>query len=232
MESDTSGENFKKILQDIKDRDRKDLGIDDLNKTNLKTKGFKEKRPGRIINIDTGKVIGVSRVVKLLKEQIKKEDKVITITGQSGTGKSSTAEKLRKALGAIKFSMGELFRYFTYLKIKKGAESLKDNIGNLHYKINGEEIKLFDGEANITDSLKKELRSREIESQVPETASATQELALDLIAKGIASTSGITDKKIILEGRGFTLDFIQSDLRIALTASAETRAKRRARQYA
>ena len=51
------------------------------------------------------------------------------------------------------------------------------------------------------------------------------------MAKEISQLTKQTNKKIIMEGREFTLDFIPSDLRINLVADARTRAKRRTVQY-
>ena len=178
-------------------------------------------------------MIGVSNVVKFIKEKLSDKDKIISITGISGTGKSTTAEKLKKELGAVKFSMGEIFRYLTYLKIKntKSKIDFKEIIKNMHYKMESGSLNLFDSNLNITKSLKKELRLAKIDTGVPETASITQELVLGFMAKEISQLTKQTNKKIIMEGREFTLDFIPSDLRINLVADARTRAKRRTVQY-
>ena len=226
-------EKFKKILKEIKSRDKRDAQIDKANRVSLKTTGLKEQKPKKSIEVNTGKLIGVSNVVKFIKEKLSDKDKIISITGMSGTGKSTTAERLKKELGAVKFSMGEIFRYLTYLKIKntKSEIDFKEIIKNMHYKMETDGLNLFDGNLNITKSLKKELRLAEIDIGVPKTASITQELVLSFMAKEISQLTKQTSKRIIMEGREFTLDFIPSDLRINLVADACTRAKRRTAQY-
>lgn len=221
--------NYFRVLKAIKKRDLQDAVLEKTNHQNLIRSGLSLYQSKRIITIDTGKIEGVERVAKMICDRLKKSDRVIALEGISGSGKSATADCLAKKISAIKFSFGELFRYLAYLQVIKKQNDWQKIFQHFHYRLIGNQIFLFDKKQNITKKLAFELRSAEIEKVVPEVASKTQQPALELLAQEI-SQLGNFKKKIILEGRAFTLDFLPSDVRIKLRCDARIRAKRRLKQ--
>jgi cytidylate kinase len=158
-----------------------------------------------------------------------KSEHIITLEGISGSGKSSTAECLAKNLGAVRFSFGELFRYLTYLKLVKGIDNLEAEFKSMSYHYSGSKLFLYHGTKNISKTLASALRSPEIERNVPKVAEITQKPSIELFAREIALL-GKSGRKVIIEGRAFTLDFLPSDVRIKLRCDARIRAKRRLKQ--
>lgn len=221
--------NYFQVLKAIKKRDLQDAVLEKTNRQNLIRSGLSLYRPKRIITIDTGKIEGVERVAKMICDRLKKSDRVIALEGISGSGKSATADCLAKKISAIKFSFGELFRYLAYLQVVKKQNDWQKIFHKIHYNLVGNKIFLFDQKQNITKKLALELRSAEIERMVPKVASKTQKPALELLSKEISRLADF-DKKIILEGRAFTLDFLPSDVRIQLRCDVRIRAKRRLKQ--
>jgi len=217
------------VLKNIKERDLKDSILEKNNRHNLIKSGLVVYSPKRIVAVDTGKIEGVERVAQVIATKLKKTDRIIALEGISGSGKSATADCLAKQINAIKFSFGELFRYATYLHLIKKQDDWQLIFKNLNYRLIGDKIFLFAGRQNITKKLSSQLRSLEIEKAVPKIASQTQKPALELLAKEI-SRLAVLGKKIVLEGRSFTLDFLPADVRVKLKCDARIRAKRRLKQ--
>jgi CMP/dCMP kinase len=220
---------YKQILQAIKERDRKDEKMEKSNRAKMLKLGLKLYQPGRIVEVDTGKIEGVANVVAEIVIKIKKTDKIIALQGVSSSGKTSTASTLAKKIKAVHFSFGELFRYLTYLEIEKEVNDWDKIFVQLDYRARGLKVDLYDGKRNVSKELARELRSQEIEKIIPLVAEKTQRPSIEFLAKKISalSQSGV---KIVLDGRAFTLDFLPCDLRFKLKCSAVIRAKRRLKQ--
>jgi|GEM_PF-5075678 len=221
--------NYRQVLKAIKDRDAKDARLEKINRTKLLALGLKLYRPRRVLTIDTGKVEGVDRVVGQIKSKLKKSDCVITLEGVSGSGKSATAERLAERIKAVRFSFGELFRYLTYLKSADSKIAWPAVFKKLHYRFSGGRLALWNGWVNVSRTLADELRRPEIEAMVPKVAEVTQKPALELFAREITELSK-SGRKIVIEGRAFTLDFLPSDVRVKLRCDTRIRAKRRLKQ--
>jgi len=217
------------ILVALIERDFKDMEIEELNKKELIEKGLTTQKPKKKIIIDTGRIKGVENVLEIIKSNIAKDKsiKIIAIEGKSGTGKSTTATKLKETLDAQIFSIGEIFRYLTYLALQKKEKNLSTVINRLSYKIVNGKIKLFDKDLNISDSLSSELRNKEIELKIPEIASSFQKEVIEFLQREILKLREKTKNIIIIEGRSFTLDFLPSDLRVQLVTDPSIRAQRR-----
>ena len=223
---------LRKILNELRLRDKKDLAIDRKNRRELIKEGLKLRRPKRIIKIDTGKIIGVENVVNLIISKLDKKSRIISVEGLSGAGKSSTAELLQKKLKAFRFSMGEIFRYLTYTTNYKFTntqirEQTSKILKNLSYQVKANQLCLFDHKKNITKNLAQKLREPLIESKVPEIAALSQKLVIQFVAEQLEKFKKRSKRKILIEGRAFTIDFLPSDLRIKLAADPLIRAKRR-----
>ena len=217
---------YRQVLKAIKDRDSKDARLEKINRAKLLKLGLKLYRPKRVLLVDTGKLEGVPRVVDHICKHLRSSENVITLEGISGSGKSSTAELLADKINAVRFSFGELFRYLTYLKLVKGVNELEPIFEKLYYRYSGSKLFLWHGRRNVTKSLAKQLRDPGIERMVPRVAEVTQKPALELFAREIG-VLGRSGRKIVIEGRAFTLDFLPSDIRIKLRCDARIRARRR-----
>jgi cytidylate kinase len=221
---------LEEIHQAIIVRDKKDAEIDKKNRSKLVKNGLKIIQPKKIIKINTGEVIGVPNVVNLIKKEVVLDDRIISVEGESGCGKSSTAEALSEVIGAILFSMGELFRYLTYVRLSDQNFEIEEELNSLEYRMVEEKLCLHKGSQNITNELKTELHSHKIDLEVANTASQSQLEVIRYMSVSIPNLANQSQKKIVLEGRAFTLDFLPSDLRIILFADVEVRAERRMKQ--
>lgn len=217
------------IEAEIIERDRKDDLINEKNYKEFVDLGLKPNLRGRHVVVDTGIYVGIENVVDLIIDQIKDEDRVITIQGLSGTGKSSTAKFLAKKLNGATFSLGEVFRYLTY-RYNEGKVDLVKIIKGLDYRWVEKDINLFEGEKNISIILLKELRSEKIEQLVPMVASLCQKEVVEFMTHQISKLAQEGERRIVIEGRKFTLDFLPCDLEVELTADTEIRAIRRSKQ--
>lgn len=223
----------KQIYREIKERDAKDLAVAEKIKRGLLADGWGEFIPKKSITLNTGKIEGVKKVVAEIIKRVNIlgfKPKIITIEGSSGTGKSSTARGLAEKLNGVLFSAGEVFRYMTLVKLKTGRENFKSAVKNLHYEIADSAAILFLGAKNISESLRSELRSPKVEKIVPAVARNTHGIVLDLISREIEKMKVKSGQCLIVEGRSFFVDFIQSDLRVKLVADIKVRARRRAKQ--
>lgn len=220
------------ILNELRVRDKEDLKIDRANRKKLVKEGLPLRRPVKFIEIDTSKIEGVEKVVDLIISQLDQKSRIISIEGLSGVGKSSTAELLQKKLKAIKFSIGEIFRYLTYkTQIKKcPIKKLSSILKNVHYRLIEGHLCLFDGKKNITQKLTKELYDPKLETVIPKISALSQKIVIQFLAKQLEKFKKRSKRKILIEGRAFTLDFLPTDFRIRLTADIKIRAKRRQNQ--
>lgn len=218
------------ILNDLNIRDIKDAETDQENREKFETEGLKLIKPGKTITIDTGKIIGVENVVDVIIKEIDPSIHIISIEGVSGTGKSATADSLHHRLGTIKLSFGEIFRYLTYRTIQDPNVNYQNIFKNLNYKIEGDKIYLYDDNVNVSVKHSADLREKELEDLLPHIAAKIQKNVISFTASEIERLRTNLKKIVLLEGRGYTLDFLPSDLRIKLVADPKIRAERRLAQ--
>jgi len=217
-------------LNSLLERDLKDMEIDRENRAKLELEGLALCSSKKTIKIDTGRVGGIENVVNLIAGEAGPDDKIITLEGASGVGKTSTAERLAEKLGAVKLSFGEVFRYLTYLALKENGSGdglFREAIGRLFYSVKDDSVELMDEQKNISVFLADELRSAEVERKLPEIAGRTQALVIGFLQKNLESLRADSDRKILIEGRAFSLDFLPCDLRVKLIADPSIRADRR-----
>jgi len=228
---DDLSEDVRAVLAALLERDEKDSEIDKVNRENLTKQGLRLNTPIRAITVDTGAIIGAENVARFIKEQMAEGEKVLSIEGESGTGKGATAAELKKVLDGHIFSMGEVFRYLTHLFIaRNGAGDIFSVFEKMSYRPLGGELKLFHGEFNVSDGLLLELRDKKTEAKIPEVAAFSQKPVIEFSHSQILKLKNSFDKPIIIEGRGFTIDFLPCDLIIKLSADPLIRARRRLKQ--
>ncbi len=156
---------------------------------------------------------------------------VVAIDGPAGSGKSTSAKLIAQKLGYIYIDTGAMYRAITYLALKSGAIGNESVIIELarNCKIDlmyedGEVIVLLD-DKNVS----KEIRTPEVNAHVSDISKISEVRKL-LVLKQRAM--GETGNGIVMEGRDIgTVVFPMADVKIFLTASLDTRANRRAKEY-
>lgn len=151
----------------------------------------------------------------------------IAIDGPGGAGKSSTAKAVAKKLGIIYVDTGALYRTIGLYMTKNGinpkdSEEVIKNLDKFKLDlkfVDGRQVILLDGE-DVGDSI----RTPEI-SMAASTVSAIPEVRTYLLnmQRSIAEKNSV-----IMDGRDIgTVILPKAEVKIFLTASPESRAKRR-----
>ena len=155
----------------------------------------------------------------------------IAIDGPAGAGKSTVAQKVAKELSFVYVDTGAMYRAMALYLLRQGVNREKpDEIGeacqnaeiSIEYQ-NGEQIVLLDGE-NVNAHLRTEEVSAmaSVSSAVPRV----REKLLDLQRK-LARTMSV-----VMDGRDIGTTILpDADVKIYLTASSLTRARRRYLEY-
>jgi cytidylate kinase len=157
---------------------------------------------------------------------------IIAIDGFSSTGKSTIAKKLAQILNYIYVDTGAMYRAVTYYALQNGLvvnKKLKekalinklDDI-NISFKYND---KLGYAEVYLNGkNIESEIRTLEV-SQFVSPVATISEVRRKLVQQ--QQLMG-RDKGIVMDGRDIgTVVFPNAELKLFMTASAETRAKRR-----
>lgn len=155
----------------------------------------------------------------------------IAIDGPAGAGKSTVAQKVAKELSFVYVDTGAMYRAMALYLLRKGVNREEpDEIGeacqnaeiSIEYQ-NGEQIVLLDGE-NVNAHLRTEEVSAmaSVSSAVPRV----REKLLDLQRKLARIMS------VVMDGRDIGTTILpDADVKIYLTASSLTRARRRYLEY-
>lgn len=155
----------------------------------------------------------------------------IAIDGPAGAGKSTVAKKVAKELSFVYVDTGAMYRAMALYLLRKGVNREDpDEIGevcqnaeiSIEYQ-NGEQIVLLDGK-NVNAHLRTEEVSAmaSVSSAVPRV----REKLLDLQRK-LARTMSV-----VMDGRDIGTTILpDADVKIYLTASSLTRARRRYLEY-
>ena len=161
-------------------------------------------------------------------------DKKITIAidGFSSTGKSTLAKQLANHLGYVYVDTGAMYRAVAYFAMKSVFISLKHfdqlslvkNLSNikLHFQFNPE---LGFAEMYLNDvNIEKQIRTIEVSNFVSKVAEVSE-----VRAKLVEQQQEMgKNKGIVMDGRDIaSVVFPNAELKIFMTASALTRAKRR-----
>lgn len=151
----------------------------------------------------------------------------IAIDGPAGAGKSTIAKLVAKKLNYIYVDTGAMYRAIAYFFLKNqidyekeeiASEKVKDAIVTIQYE-NGEQQVLLNGE-NVNGYI----RSEEVGTVASKTSAYQSVRAhLLLLQQNIAK-----ENDILMDGRDIgTCVLPNADVKVFLTASVETRAKRR-----
>ena len=156
----------------------------------------------------------------------------IAIDGFSSTGKSTLAKQLAKHLGYIYVDTGAMYRAVTLFAMQKSfittthfdKQKLIDNLSEvkLNFEYNSE---LGFAEMYLNNiNVEKEIRTIEVSSFVSKVAEVSE-----VRAKLVEQQKEMgKNKAIVMDGRDIgTVVFPDAELKIFMTASAETRAQRR-----
>ena len=156
----------------------------------------------------------------------------IAIDGYSSTGKSTIAKQLATKLGYVYVDSGAMYRAMTLFSMQKGyisssqfcVQDLIDNLDNASLKFIYNES-LGYAEMYLNDvNVEKSIRSLEVSNLVSKV-SAIPEVRKKLVA--IQKEIG-KNKAVVMDGRDIgSVVFTDAELKIFMTSSAETRARRR-----
>lgn len=161
------------------------------------------------------------------------QDKIIiAIDGYSSTGKSTVAKQLAKHLGYVYIDSGAMYRAVTYFAMTKGIIDAKHfDADELISKLDDIKIRfVFNSDLGFAEvylnnvNVEREIRSMEVSNLVSKV-SAIPEVRKQLVKQQHAMGE---EKGIVMDGRDIgTVVFPNAELKIFMTASAETRATRR-----
>lgn len=156
----------------------------------------------------------------------------IAIDGYSSTGKSTIAKQLANQLGYVYVDSGAMYRAMTLFSMHNGyissnhfdVVSLINNLGNAHLEFIYNQSLGF-GEMYLNkDNIEKAIRTLEVSKYVSKV-SAIPEVRKKLVA--IQKEMG-KNKAVVMDGRDIgTVVFTDAELKIFMTSTPETRAKRR-----
>ncbi len=156
----------------------------------------------------------------------------IAIDGYSSTGKSTLAKQLANHLGYVYVDTGAMYRAVTYFTMQNGyinsdsfdKQTLINSLPNikLYFQFNPT---LGFAEMYLNDiNIETEIRTIEVSNFVSKVAEVS-EVRSKLVEQQQAMGKG---KGIVMDGRDIgTVVFPDAELKIFMTASAETRAQRR-----
>jgi cytidylate kinase len=153
---------------------------------------------------------------------------VVAIDGPAGTGKSSVSRGLARALHARYLDTGAMYRIATLAVLRAGVDATDQDAvqaaaatANLSVGHDPDEDRSYlDGE-----DVSSEIRGDEVTKAVSAVSSvATVRARLVDLQRGLAAGPG----SVVVEGRDIgTVVLPDADVKVFLTASAETRARRR-----
>ena len=161
-------------------------------------------------------------------------DKKITIAidGFSSTGKSTLAKQLASHLGYVYVDTGAMYRAVTYYAMEKGyittdsfnKEALIADLPKIQLQFKFNEALGFAEMYLNGNNVEKIIRTLDVSRLVSKVA-AVSEVRAKLVEQQKQMGA---DKGIVMDGRDIgTVVFPDAELKLYMTASAETRAKRR-----
>ncbi|WP_343600913.1 (d)CMP kinase [Mycobacterium sp.] len=153
---------------------------------------------------------------------------VVAVDGPAGTGKSSVSKQLARALGARYLDTGAMYRIVTLAVLRAGieptdeiavataAETARLSVGCDpdvdHYRLDGQDVSA-------------EIRGDEVTRAVSAVSSVP---AVRRRLVGLQRELAARSPRVVVEGRDIgTVVLPDADVKVFLTASAETRARRR-----
>jgi len=156
---------------------------------------------------------------------------IIAIDGPAGSGKSTSAKLIAKILGYLYIDTGAMYRAVTFHALENGAISDESRIIELARKCKID-LQFDDGEVIVLlneRNISREIRSAEVNSFVSNVSKISEVRKLLVVKQREMGAKG---SGVVMEGRDIgTVVFPNADVKIFLTASLDTRAKRRTKEY-
>ncbi|APY07005.1 cytidylate kinase [Winogradskyella sp. J14-2] len=157
---------------------------------------------------------------------------IIAIDGFSSTGKSTIAKQIAKQLNYIYVDTGAMYRAVTYFAMKNKligedffhSKKLIERLNEIHITFIFNEALGFAEVYLNGENIEKEIRTLEVSKYVSPVATISQ------VRQKLVEQQQLMgkDKGIVMDGRDIgTVVFPDAELKIFMTASAETRAQRR-----
>ncbi|NRD20297.1 (d)CMP kinase [Winogradskyella eckloniae] len=157
---------------------------------------------------------------------------VIAIDGFSSTGKSTIAKQLAKTLNYIYVDTGAMYRAVTYFALENkcigedffNTEELIDRLGEITITFKFNETAGFAEVYLNGKNIEADIRTLTVSKYVSPVATLSE------VRRKLVEQQQLMgkDKGIVMDGRDIgTVVFPEAELKIFMTASAETRAKRR-----
>lgn len=156
----------------------------------------------------------------------------IAIDGFSSTGKSTLAKQLAKKLGYVYVDTGAMYRAVTYFAMQNNwvtentidKDSLINHLNEVQLKFHFNETLGFAEMFLNGVNVEQEIRTLEVSQNVSRVAEISE-----VRAKLVQQQQEMgRDKGVVMDGRDIgTVVFPNAELKIFMTASAETRAERR-----
>ena len=156
----------------------------------------------------------------------------IAIDGFSSTGKSTLAKQLAKKLGYVYVDTGAMYRAVTYFAMQNNwvtentldKNSLINHLDEVHLKFHFNEALGFAEMFLNGVNVEQEIRTLEVSQNVSRVAEISE-----VRAKLVQQQQEMgRNKGVVMDGRDIgTVVFPNAELKIFMTASAETRAERR-----
>lgn len=159
-------------------------------------------------------------------------DITIAIDGYSSTGKSTIAKQLAKYLGYVYVDTGAMYRAVTFYAMQNGFIDENDfRVNDFVEKLHDIDISFkFNKDLGFAEvylngeNVEKEIRTLKVSSFVSKV-SAIPEVRYQLVKQQQQMGK---DKGVVMDGRDIgTVVFPNAELKLFMTSSAETRAKRR-----
>ncbi|WP_258098106.1 (d)CMP kinase [Marinoscillum pacificum] len=153
---------------------------------------------------------------------------VIALDGYSGTGKSSTAKEVAKALGYIYIDSGAMYRATTYYFLENqvdlaDAKSVENALSNISISFSGNQV-ILNG-----DDISNDVRTMRINENVS-AVSAIKEVRVAMVAQQQQIGQ---ERGIVMDGRDIgTVVFPDAELKVFMTANPDVRAERRQKELA
>ena len=153
---------------------------------------------------------------------------VIALDGYSGTGKSSTAKEVAKALGYIYIDSGAMYRATTYYFLENqvdlaDAKSVENALNNISISFSGNLV-ILNG-----DDISNDIRTMRINENVS-AVSAIKEVRVAMVAQQQQIGQ---ERGIVMDGRDIgTVVFPDAELKVFMTANPDVRAERRQKELA
>jgi CMP/dCMP kinase len=155
---------------------------------------------------------------------------IIAIDGPAGSGKSTAAKNIAQRLGFTYLDTGAMYRAITFIALRNGiSEDIPAVINlarsiKLKLKFENSVIRVFVNDEEVTE----QIRSAEVNAKVSDI-SKIPEVREELVK--IQKRLG-SEGNVVAEGRDITtVVFPGADLKIYLTASIETRTRRRLAEF-